>query len=134
MKGTMHKKCSHAALQVDKNSSVNEFDELKPSMCEVDEEVDRKQDAVQEYFRNLGTYALADRGQLICRDHAIWLHCFWLQNGRASKTNIISTRPGTKQFISAHVEDVKGVFHDMWVHKTVTIFRNLLSLMLFDVG
>jgi len=88
----------------------------------------------KKYFRNLGTYTLVDRGQLICRDHAIWLHCFSLQNGRASKTNIISTSPGKKQFIPAHVEDAKGVFHEMCVHKTVTIFRNLRSLMLFDVG
>jgi len=46
------------ALQVDKDYGENEFDELKPSMREVDEELDKNQDTVQEYFRNLGTYIL----------------------------------------------------------------------------
>jgi len=45
-------------LQVDKDSNENEFDDLKPRICEVDEELDRKQDTVQEYFRNLGAYIL----------------------------------------------------------------------------
>jgi len=31
-----------AALLVDEDSGENEFDELKPRMCEVDEEIDRK--------------------------------------------------------------------------------------------
>jgi len=44
------------ALQVDEDSGENEIDELKPRMCEVDEELGRKQDTVQEYFRILGTY------------------------------------------------------------------------------
>jgi len=43
-----------AALLVDEDSGENEFDELKPRMCEVDEEIDRKQDTVQEYFQILG--------------------------------------------------------------------------------
>ena len=43
-------------LQVDEDFSEKDFDELKPSMCEVDEELDMEQDTVQEYFPNLGTY------------------------------------------------------------------------------
>ena len=64
-----------------------------------------------------------------------WCHLvtfFWLQNGRASKRNIISTRPGTRQFIPQHVDDAKDVFqgcgttarwpcfgiHDYWSSST----------------
>jgi len=47
----MHMKFLH------KDSSENQF-ELKPGMCEVDEEHHRKQDTVQEYFRNSGTNIL----------------------------------------------------------------------------
>jgi len=50
----MHKKCS-LTTQVDEDSGENEFDELNPIMREDDEEHDRKQDTVQEHFRNLGT-------------------------------------------------------------------------------
>jgi len=38
------------ALQVDEDSRENEFDVLKPGICEVDEELSRKQDILQEYF------------------------------------------------------------------------------------
>jgi len=45
-------------FQDDKDTGENEFDDLKPRMREVDEDLDIKQDTVQEYFLKLGTYIL----------------------------------------------------------------------------
>ena len=55
MKDAMHKKCSQL-FKSDKDSCENEFDELNPRMCEVDEELDTKQDTVQNW--NLCPYIL----------------------------------------------------------------------------
>jgi len=37
---------------------------------------------------------------------------------------MISTMPGTKQFILARVDYAKDVFQEPWGHKKVTIFWN----------
>ena len=68
------------ALQVDKDSRENEFDELKPGMCEVDEELSRKQDTVQEYLKFWYLHTLVGRDQLTKGDGVIWIRYFWLQN------------------------------------------------------
>jgi len=44
------------ALQIDKESSENDFDEPKPRKCVVDEELYRMHNTVQEYFQNSGMY------------------------------------------------------------------------------
>ena len=59
------------------------------------------------------------RGQTISRDGAIWVPEFPRQNGRASKRNIIKTRPGTKQFILARVDNSKDMFQELLDHKNV---------------
>jgi len=53
---------------------------------------------------------LADRDQVIKRGGVIWLRYFCLQDGRASKRNIMNTKPGKKQFTPPLVDDAKDVF------------------------
>ena len=53
---------------------MKKTDAPEPSMCEVVEELDIEPGIVKVYFRKLVT--LADRGQILNRDGAIWLRCF----------------------------------------------------------
>ena len=50
-----------------------------------------------------------------------------LYNRTSGKKNILSTKPGTKRFILARVNDKKDVFQELWGHQN---FENLLHFTL----
>ena len=43
--------------------------------------------------------------------------------GRQGKRNILSTKPGTKRFILARVNDEKDMFQELWGHQN---FENVM--------
>ena len=53
-----------------------------------------------------------------------------LYNRTSRKKNILSTKPGTKQFILAHVNDEKEVFQELWGHQN---FENVMHFTLAEV-
>ena len=119
-----------AALQVDKNSGESEFDKLKPRMCAVHKELDRKQETGQEYFRNLDT-CIFGRIPIEMVPFGYFVFSYTVD---VEVKEMLSGQGQAKKFIPAHVEDAKDVFQEMWGHKTVTIFWNLHSLKLVDRG
>ncbi|CAK8672043.1 unnamed protein product [Clavelina lepadiformis] len=89
-------------LRVDEDSDEEDFDEPEPSIREIDKEFDIEQDVVQEESSSENDVPTSpNREQIVSRDGTVWAPEFPPQNGRASKRNIIKTRPGTKQFILA---------------------------------
>ena len=69
-----------------------------------------------------------NREQMVSRDGTIWVPEFPPQNGRTSKRNIIQTRPDTKQFFLARVDNAKDVFQELWGH------RNIDHIMKFTIA
>ena len=49
--------------------------------------------------------------------------------GRQRKRNILSTKPGTKRFILARVNDEKDVFQELWGHQN---FENVMHFTLAE--
>ena len=130
MKGTMHK-CSQLFKLI--NSPVK-MTLMSPSQ----ESVWLTKSLIEciilcKNISKIRVCTLAGRGQIVNNDVAIWLCCFWLQSGHASKQNIISRRPDTIQFIPAHIDNVKDICQVMWGHKPMTIFWNSLPLKLVDM-
>ncbi|CAK8676789.1 unnamed protein product [Clavelina lepadiformis] len=84
-------------LRVDEDSDEEDFDEPEPSIREIDKECYIEQDVVQEESSSENDVpTFPNRQQIVSRDSTVWAPEFPPQNGRASKRNIIKTRPGTK--------------------------------------
>ena len=116
-------------LRVDEDSDEEDFDEPEPSIREIDKEFDIEQDVVQEESSSENDVPTSpNREKIVSRDGTIWAPEFPTQNGRASKRNIIKTRPGTKQFILARVDNAKDVFQELWGH------RNIEHIMEFTIA
>ena len=57
---------------------------------------------------------MPQQSRVFSRYGTIWNkqpHC---TTGRQEKRNILSTKPGTKRFILARVNDEKDVFQELW--------------------
>ena len=107
-------------LKADEDWDEEAIDVSEPSMHDVDEDLDIEQeDGREEKISENKVLSLPDREQITNRDGTIWISKFPPQYGRANKRNIIKTRPGTKQFILAHVDNAKDVFQEFLGHKNV---------------
>jgi len=107
IKGKMHTKCLQFKL-INTPMKINLMSSNQECMRSTKSSIESK--ILCKNISKIWVLTLADRDQLIKRDGVIWLRYFWLQNGRASRRNIISTMPGTKQFIPLHVDNVKDMF------------------------
>ena len=66
---------------------------------------------------------------IFSRYGAIWNKEPPCTTGRQGKRNILSTKPGTKRFIFAGVNDEKDVFQELWGHQN---FENVMHFTLAE--
>ena len=72
---------------------------------------------------------MPQQSQVFSRYGAIWNKEPPCTTGRQGKRNILSTKPGTKQFIFARVNDEKNVFQELWGHQN---FENVMHFTLAE--
>ena len=72
---------------------------------------------------------MPQQGQVFSRDGTIWSKEPPCKTGRQGKRNILITKPGTKRFILARVNDKKDVFQELWRHPN---FENVMHFTLAE--
>ena len=113
-------------LRVDEDSDEEEFAESQPKLQE--QESDRKND--EQELEDLDTElsslppnedlqrpSVQQQSQVFSGGGTIWNKEPLCATGRQGKRNILSTKPGTKRFILARVNDEIDVFQELWGHQ-----------------
>ena len=72
---------------------------------------------------------MPQQSQVFSRYGTIWNKEPPCTTGRQGKRNILSTKPGTKRFILARVNDEKNVFQELWEHQN---FENVMHFTLAE--
>ena len=72
---------------------------------------------------------MPQQSQVFSRYGTIWNKEPPCTTGRQGKRNILSTKPGTKRFILARVNDEKDVFQELWGHQN---FENVMHFTLAE--
>ena len=125
-------------LCVDEDSDEEDFAELQPKLQE--QESDRENDEQELEDLDTGLSSLppnkdlqrpgvSQQCQVFSRDGTIWNKEPPCTTGCQGKRNILSTKPGTKRFILACVNDEKDVFQELWGHQN---FENVMHFTLAE--
>ena len=112
-------------LRFDEDSDEEDFAEPEPKLQK--QEPDRQNDEQKLEDRDtelsslppnedLQKPSVPQQSQVFSRDGTIWNKEPSSAIGRQGKRNIISTKPGTKRFILARVNDEKDMFQELWKH------------------
>ena len=72
---------------------------------------------------------MPQQSQVFSRDGTIWNKEPLCRTGRQGIRNFLSTKPGTKRFILACVNDEKDVFQELWGHQN---FGNVMHFTLAE--
>jgi len=129
-------------LLVDEDSDEEDFEESEPKLQETEQESDIENDEQEiedhdtelsslqnEDFLGTDGPSVPQQSQVSSRDGTIWNKEPPSTIGRQGKRNIISTKPGTKRFILARVNDEKDVFQELWGHQN---FENVMHFTLAE--
>ena len=73
--------------------------------------------------------SVPQQSQVFSRYGTIWNKEPPCTTGRQGKRNILSTKPGTKRFILARVNDENDVFQELWGHQN---FENVMHFSLAE--
>ena len=72
---------------------------------------------------------MPQQSQVFSRNGTIWNKEPSCTTGRQGKRNILSTKPSTKRFILARVNDENDVFQELWGHQN---FENVMHFTLAE--
>ena len=126
-------------LRVDEDSDEEDFVESQPKLQEQESDRESDNQELEDLDTELSSLppnedlqkpSVQQQSQVFSRDGTIWNKEPPCTTGRQGKRNILSTKPGTKRFILARVNDETDVFPELWGHQN---FENVMHFTLAEV-